>query len=75
MHDEISEKYGIDISSQKEVLESIIKDEKQHTSYLFEIYEILKKKSKKPDSQPEFKYQNPDAWLTPSHSQKSEQVI
>ncbi len=75
MHDEISEKYGIDISSQKEVLESIIKDEKQHTRYLFEIYEILKKKSKKPDSQQEFKYQNPDAWLTPSHTQKSEQVI
>ncbi len=75
MSNEISEKYGIDLSSIKDVLDAIIMDEKQHAYYLFEIYEILKKKSKKPDSSPEFKYQNPDAWLTPSHSQKTEHVI
>ena len=75
MSKEISEKYGIDVSSRKDVLSMIIDDEKQHTHFLFEIFEILKKKSKKPDSHPEFKYQNPDAWLTPSHSQKTGHVI
>ena len=75
MSEEISENYGVDVSSVKDALNSIIMDEKQHAYYLFEIYEILKKNSKKPDSSPEFKYQNPDAWLTPSHSQKTEHVI
>lgn len=75
MSKEISEKYGMDVSSIKDVLDAIINDEKQHAYYLFEIFETLKKNSKKPDSNPEFKYQNPDAWLTPSHSQRTEQLL
>ncbi len=75
MSKEISENYAIDVSSRKDVLNTIINDEKQHANFLFEIYEILKKKIKKPDLHPEFKYQNPDAWLTPSHSQKTGHVI
>jgi len=75
MSKEITEKYEIDVNSRKDVLNTIINDEKQHANFLFEIYEILKKKSKKPDSHPEFKYQNPDAWLTPSHTQKTGHVI
>jgi hypothetical protein len=75
MSKEISEKYGIDVNSRKDVLDTIIIEEKQHSYYLFEIYETLKKNSNKPDYHPEFKYQNPDAWLTPNHSQKTEHVI
>ena len=75
MSKEISENYAIDVSSRKDVLNTIINDEKKHANFLFEIYEILKEESKKPDSHPEFKYQNPDAWLTPSHSQKTGHVI
>lgn len=74
MSREISENYATDVSSRKDVLNAIITDEKQHANSLFEIYEILKKKSKKLDSHPEFKYQNPDAWLTPSHRQKTGHV-
>ena len=75
MSKEIHEKYGIDVNSIKDVLDAIIIDEKQHAYYLFEIFESLKKNRKKVDSNPEFKYQNPDAWLTPSHSQKTEHVL
>lgn len=74
MSEEISENYGTDLNSRNEVLNSIIDDEKQHANSLFEIYEILKKNSKNPDSHPEFKYQKPDAWLTPSQSQKKENI-
>jgi rubrerythrin len=72
---EISENYGIDLNSRKDVFESIISDEKEHADILFEIYKLLKKEINRPDLHPEFKYQNPDAWLTPSHSQKTGHVI
>lgn len=75
MSKEIHEKYGIDITSIKDVLDAIIIDENQHTYYLFEIFESLKKNRENPETNPEFKYQNPDAWLTPSHSQKTGHVI
>jgi rubrerythrin len=75
MHKEISEKYSIDLSSQKDVLDSIISDEKQHINYLLEIHEKLKTKQPKAKNHPEFKYQNPDAWWIPSHSQKTKHVI
>jgi len=75
MDKEISEKYSIDFSSKREVLDSIIRDEEQHINYLLEIFEKLKNKHPKTKNQLEFKYQNPDGWWTPSHSQKTEHVI
>lgn len=75
MDKEISEKYSIDFSSKKDILDSIISDEQEHINYLLEIYEKLKKKQSKTNNHSEFKYQNPDAWWTPSHSQKTEHVI
>jgi hypothetical protein len=39
------------------------------------INEIEKERNKNIKKKPEFKYQKPDAWLIPSHTQKSEQVI
>ena len=75
MNKEIAEKHGIDFSLKMDVLDSIIADEKQHINYLYEIHEALKEKNTKNDKHPEFKYQNPDAWWTPSHSQKTEHVI
>ena len=75
MDKEISEKYSIDFNSKKDILDSIISDEEQHINYLLEIYEKLKNKHPKMKSQPEFKYQNPDAWWIPNHSQKTEHVI
>ncbi len=75
MNKEITETYGIDFRSKKDALDSIINDEQQHINYLLEIYETLKKKHTKTDTHPEFKYQNPDAWWTPSHSQKTGHVI
>jgi len=73
MNKEITETYGIDFRSKKDALDSIINDEQQHINYLLEIYETLKKKHTKTDTHPE--YQNPDAWWTPSHSQKTGHVI
>lgn len=75
MNEEISKVYGTDLNSRKDVLTSIINDEKQHANYLFEIYETLKKNDKNPDSHPDFRYQTPDAWFVPSHSQKTGHVI
>jgi len=73
MSEEISETF--DVNSRKKILNSIINDEKRHTNYLLEIYEILKKNSKNKESHPEFKFQNPDAWWVPSHSQITKHVI
>ena len=60
---EINQLYNIDLESVKKVFESIIKDEEHHREILVTIKDIINDASKKLDSTPKVRYQNPDSWI------------
>lgn len=76
MCNEIKKCYGTKSHTFNEMLNEIVQDIEEHIRLLEEIKRIVEdEKNKGKGKHPLFKYQSPDAWLTPSHSQKTEHVI
>jgi len=66
MTKEICEIYNVQLQDMKDIFELIIRDEETHRELLSRIKKFLTKDDEKTkDTQPEFKYQNPDAWTKP----------
>jgi hypothetical protein len=59
-----------------EFLNDMVREIEEHILLLEEIKsKIEQHENKGKNKQPQFKYQNPDAWFMPSHSQKTGHVI
>jgi hypothetical protein len=75
MTKEISRLYGMDSKKFNEYLKEIIRDIEQHMLILEEIKVTLENEQTKDKKiHPSFKYQSPDAWFVPTHSQKTNHV-
>ena len=61
---EINQLYNINLASIKKIFEGIIKDEEHHREILATIKDIINNASKKLDSTPKVRYQNPDSWIS-----------
>ena len=76
MRNEIKKYYGMNAHKFNELLNEIVREIEEHIVLLEEIKKIVEHEQQKDKKKhPLFKYQSPDAWLTPSHSQKSGHVI
>ncbi len=76
MSQEITKFYGMDAKKFNELLQSIVQDIEKHIHLLEQIKtEIEKQQNKNKKTHPVFKYQSPDSWITPSHSQRTKHVI
>ncbi len=76
MSQEITKFYGMDAKKFNELLEAMVQDIEKNIDLLEEIKtEIEKQQNKDKKTHPAFKYQSPDSWITPSHSQKTKHVI
>lgn len=76
MSEKITKLYGIDGKEFNHLLETMVQDIEENIHLLEEIKtEVEKEQNKNKKEHPAFKYNSPDAWLTPSHSQKSRHVI
>ena len=76
MCNEIKKCYGMNSHKFNELLNEIAQDIEEHIILLEEIKKIVEQEQNKDKkNHPLFKYQSPDAWLTPSHSQKTGHVI
>jgi hypothetical protein len=59
-----------------QLLQGMVQDIEKHIHLLEEIKtEIQKQQNKNKKKHPAFKYQSPDSWVRPSHSQKTKHVI
>jgi rubrerythrin len=66
MTKEICEIYNVQLQDMKDIFEVIIRDEETHRELLSRMEKFLTKDDEKSeDANPEFKYQNPDAWRKP----------
>ena len=66
MSEEISRLYGMDFFKYNELLNEIVRDVEEHISILETIKKsLLDEQNRDQQKHPVFKYQNPDAWLTP----------
>ena len=76
MSEKITKLYGIDGKEFNHLLETMVQDIEENIHLLEEIKsEVEKEQNKNKQKHPIFKYQSPDSWATPSHSQKSKHVI
>ena len=60
---EINELYNVNLSTVKNIFESIIRDEDHHRELLATIKELNEHESKDNNNTPIVKYQNPDRWI------------
>ena len=66
MSNEISRLYGMELSKFDELLNEIVRDIEDHIEVLETIkHTLLEEQNKNQEKHPVFKYQNPDAWITP----------
>jgi len=66
MTNEISRLYGMELSKFDELLNEIVRDIEEHIEVLETIKRtLLEEQNKNQEKHPVFKYQNPDAWITP----------
>lgn len=73
MSNEIIKLYGMDSQKFNELLNEIIQDIEENIRLLDDINNIIQnEQNKNKKKNPLFKYQTPDAWFTPSHSQQHE---
>ena len=73
MSNEITKLYGMDSQKFNDLLNEIIQDIEENIHLLEDIKNIIQnEQNKNKKKNPLFKYQTPDAWLTPSHSQQHE---
>ena len=76
MCNEIKRCFGMNSSKFNELLNEVVQDIEEHIILLEEIKKIVDyEQNKGKMKHPVFKYQSPDAWLKPSHSQKTGHVI
>lgn len=76
MTDEINKLYGMDSKKFSNKLKEIVRDIEEHIRLLQEVNSIIEnEQTKDKDKHPSVKYQTPDAWFVPTHSQKEEHVI
>lgn len=76
MSREISKFYGMDAKKFNQMLREMVQDIEKHIHLLEEIkMKIQELQNKNKRRHPMFKYQSPDSWLTPSHSQKTKHVL
>ena len=75
MTKEISKAYGMDSEKFNDYLKEIINDIEEHMLLLEEIKSIIENElTKDKKKHPSFKYQSPDAWFVPTHSQRTNHV-
>ena len=66
MSNEISRLYGMELSKFDELINEIVRDIEDHIEVLETIkHTLLEEQNKNQEKHPVFKYQNPDAWITP----------
>jgi len=76
MSNEISRIYGMDSKQFNNLLNEMVRDIEENIHLLEEVKHTVEQEyDEDKKHHPTFKYQSPDAWLTPSHSQKSGHVI
>ena len=76
MSREISKFYGMSGKEFSDFLNDMVREIEEHILLLEEIKsKIEQHQNKGKNKQPQFKYQTPDAWFMPSHSQKTGHVI
>ncbi|MEJ2126243.1 MAG: hypothetical protein P8X87_01130 [Candidatus Bathyarchaeota archaeon] len=76
MSQEITKFYGMDAKEFNQMLQEIVQDIEKHIHLLEEIKtKIEEQQNKNKKKHPTFKYQSPDSWISPSHSQKTKHVI
>jgi len=76
MSREISKFYGMSGNEFSEFLNEMVREIEEHILLLEEMKsKIEEHQNKGKKKQPQFKYQTPDAWFMPSHSQKTGHVI
>ena len=76
MSKQISNLYGMDSKRFNDLLNEIVQDIEENISLLEDVkYLVEQEQVKDKKEHPTFKYQSPDAWLTPSHSQKTGHVL
>lgn len=76
MTDEINRLYGMDSQKYSKKLKEIIKDIEEHIRLLQELKNIIEnEETKNKKKHPSVKYQTPDAWFVPTHSQREDHVI
>ena len=76
MSREISKFYGMSGKEFSEFLNDMVREIEEHILLLEEITSKIEQHQNKGNKkQPPFKYQTPDAWFMPSHSQKTGHVI
>ena len=75
MTKEISKAYGMDSEKFNDYLKEIINDIEEHMLLLEEIKSIMENElTMDKKKHPSFKYQSPDAWFVPTHSQRTNHV-
>ena len=76
MTDEINRLYGMDSKKYSNKLKEIIRDIEEHIRTLQEVKSIIEnEQAKNKEKHPSVKYQTPDAWFVPTHSQREDHVI
>ena len=76
MSQEITKFYGMDAKEFNQLLQGMVQDIEKHIDLLEQIKtEIEKQQNKNKKTHPVFKYQSPDSWYSPGHSQKTKHVI
>jgi hypothetical protein len=76
MSQEITKFYGMDAKEFNQLLQGMVQDIEKHIRLLEQIKtEIEKQQNKNKKTHPVFKYQSPDSWYSPGHSQKTKHVI
>lgn len=76
MSNQITKFYGMDGKEFNQLLQRMVQDIEKHIHLLEEIKtEIQNQQNKNKEKHPVFKYQSPDSWTRPSHSQKTKHVI
>ena len=76
MTGEIYKRYNVQLKDMKDIFEVIIRDEETHKELLSKIRRFLAKDEKKSEeTEPAFKYQNPDAWSKPRPDSVYENAI
>ena len=76
MSQEITKFYGMDAKEFNQLLQGMVQDIEKHINLLEQIkIEIEKQQNKNKKTHPVFKYQSPDSWYSPGHSQKTKHVI
>ena len=76
MTDEINSLYGMDSKKYNKKLKIISRDIEGHIRLLREVENIIEtEQTKSKKKNPSVKYQTPDAWFVPTHSQREDHII